>query len=73
MAGKIQHRRSISAKRALYEGLRIYHAEQVRPRTGQSFTAWINHTLAVQLPADYMARGEAMAAELIRQANEASG
>lgn len=72
MAGKIQHRRSISVKRALFEALRLYHAEQVKPTTGQSFTAWINDTLEIVPDGSYLERGERMAIELIRQANEAS-
>ncbi len=68
MAAKIQHRRSISAKRGVYEALRIFHVELVKPRTGQSFTAWVNDALADTIPSDYLERGNRMAEEIKAQA-----
>ena len=65
---KIQHRRSISLKRAIFEALRIYHAEQIKPHEGQSFTAWINETLSGVVGPTYRQRGEALAEAIVTTA-----
>lgn len=59
MTGKIQHRRSISLDRGIYEALRIFHRERVED--GRSFTRWCNDELAAVVTPDYLERGQRLA------------
>lgn len=63
MTAKIQHRRSVSLVRDLYEAMRIYWSEVVRldPDDDRSFTAWVNDQLRAAVPDDYLKRGENLA------------